>query len=230
MTRTQRAFADRWRQWAVFAALLVLAAGVIWVSSRISAEVEARERAITEADKRGDAVTTLADDVRVLRAQLEAAGKKPKAPDPSRAVKDLPDRVKVPVSIPGPRGPAGRGEKGDRGEPGQPAPTITPRDGRDGADSTVPGPQGEKGEPGADSTVPGPQGDKGDPGEQGPPGPAPSGWSFTYRGTDYECTPDGDGSGHYGCDPVSEPPPSDPPGLLGVAALVTMLPTSYRRL
>lgn len=179
MTKTQIVLAQRWRSLATVAALLALAGAVLWVSGRISAEVEAREQVTAEADRRGTAVSTLARDVRQLRVQLEEAGEKPKAPDPSVAVRDLPDRAAVPVPIPGPRGP-----KGDQGEP---APTISAADGRDGppgapgapgADSTVPGPPGPQGQPGADSTVPGPQGPRGAPGEQGPAGPVcPDGYS-----------------------------------------------------
>jgi hypothetical protein len=66
--------------------------------------------------------------------------------------------------------------------------TATNIEGPPGADSTVPGPKGDKGDtgdqgvpgaPGADSTVPGPKGDKGDKGDTGdqgvpgPPGPVP---------------------------------------------------------
>ena len=83
-----------------------------------------------EADKRGEAVATLAGDVRVLRAQLEALGKKPKAPDPAQAVDDLPGRVEVPVPIPGPRGERGErgpaGRPGEDGEKGDPGPTGAP--------------------------------------------------------------------------------------------------------
>lgn len=169
MTRTQHVLAQRWRTLATIAAMLALAGGVIWVSSRISTEVQRGDQLAAEADKRGDAVATLAEDVRILRAQLEAAGKKPKAPDPSAAVDDLPARAEVPVPIPGPPGP-----RGPQGRPGRPAPTISPDAGpagRPGADSTVPGPPGPSGAPGADSTVPGPRGEKGERGDTGPAGP-----------------------------------------------------------
>jgi hypothetical protein len=63
-----------------------------------------------------------------------------------------------PTSLVGPAGADSTvpGPKGDKGDTG-PA----------GADSIVPGPQGEVGPAGADSTVPGPQGDKGDKGDTG---------------------------------------------------------------
>jgi hypothetical protein len=172
----ERALAGRWRWIAIFCWLLGLSGAAIIGYSWYSQLAD-------EADLRGQAVSTLAGDVRVLRAQVQAAGETPKAPDPSKAVEDLDDRARVPVPIPGPQGP--RGQKGD---PGEPAPTITPAPGasgapgQPGANSTVPGPQGPKGEPGADSTVPGPQGPQGERGEQGPPGPAgqscPEGYSW----------------------------------------------------
>ena len=165
MTRTERALAGRWRWIAVLCWLLALSGAVVIGWSWYSQLAD-------EADKRGTAVSTLAGDVRVLRAQVQAEGKVPKAPDPSKAVEDLDDRARVPVPIPGPPGP--------RGPAGKDAPTITPSpgapgaSGKDGADSTVPGPAGPAGPPGADSTVPGPSGPAGAdstvPGPSGPPG------------------------------------------------------------
>jgi hypothetical protein len=80
-------------------------------------------------------------------------------------VKDaLPDTLKAladsPGGIVGPTGPAG--EDGYT-----PVKGVDYFDGKDGAASTVPGPQGPKGDTGAASTVPGP---KGDTGPQGLPG------------------------------------------------------------
>jgi len=204
VTRTERALAGRWRWIAVFCWLLALSgAGVIgwsWYSQLAD-----------EANKRGTAVSTLAGDVRVLRAQVQAAGETPKAPDPSKAVEDLDDRARVPVPIPGPQGP--------KGDPGKPAPTITPSPGasgapgQDGADSTVPGPTGP---PGADSTVPGPQGpqgeqgEKGDTGDRGPTGPAcPDGYSLQAPSYDPDalvCRKDG----------APDPTPSKGGGLLSL--------------
>jgi type II secretory pathway pseudopilin PulG len=203
MTRAERAFARRRHLLWIAAALLALSGAVILTWQRIDREASARKEAIAEANLRGDAVSTLAGDVRQLRSQLQAKGEKPAAPDPAKAVEDLPDRAAVPVPIPGPPGP--------KGDPGKPAPTITPspgasgRPGASGADSTVPGPQGPQGEPGADSTVPGPEGPAG---ERGETGPAPSGWTYTDgAGATYECTPDGDGSTHYTCRSTGQPTP-----------------------
>lgn len=239
MTRTERAFVRRRHLLWITCAFLALTGFGILIWQRIDAgdrradqfAAESKE-AKAEADLRGTAVSTLAGDVRALRQQVKAEGETPVAPDPTKAVDDLPARAEVPVPIPGPPGP-----KGDKGDPGKAAPTITPSPGapgvpgQPGADSTVPGPQGPQGEPGADSTVPGPQGPQG---ERGEPGPPPSGWTFTDdRGNTYDCTPDGDGSTHYTCRMTSQgagPPSteSNGRGLLGMAALV--MSASYRRL
>ncbi|MET9816502.1 collagen-like protein [Streptomyces sp. NPDC006355] len=157
MTRTQKALEQRWRSFAVAAVLLVLSGAVVLVWLRIDSEARRADALAAEADLRGGAVSTLAGDVRLLREQLKAEGATPAAPDPSRAVEDLPARAEVPVPIPGPAGP--RGPKGDQGEPG---PTVTPAPGPSG-------PSGAQGEPGA--TVTGPAGPPGPTGPAGPPGP-----------------------------------------------------------
>ncbi|MEV8394846.1 MULTISPECIES: collagen-like protein [unclassified Streptomyces] len=151
----QPILAQRWRSLAVAAVLLVLSGAVILVWLRINAEASRADALAAEANRRGDAVSVLAGDVRVLREQIKAEGKTPAAPDPARAVDDLPSRAEVPVPIPGPAGP-----RGPQGEPGKAAPTITPS----------PGPSGAQGEPGA--TVTGPLGPAGPTGPAGPPGPA----------------------------------------------------------
>jgi hypothetical protein len=181
VTRTERALARRWRPLALLCWLVALSGAVVIVWGRIDAETSRADQLAAEADRRGQAVTTLATDVRELRTQVRSEGETPVAPDPSDAVDDLPARAEVPVPIPGPRGP--------QGEPGRPAPTITPppgasgAPGRDGNDSTVPGPVGPQGPPG--DTVTGPPGPQGERGEQGPrgepgaPGPAcPDGYSL----------------------------------------------------
>ena len=245
MTRTQTALAQRWRGLAVAAVLLVLSGAVLLVWLRIDAEERRAEQLAAEATLRGEAVRTLASDVRALRAQITGQGGTPVVPDPAEAVEDLPDRAAIPVTGPpgprgerGPSGPPGSpgppGKEGEDGQPGSPGPTGAPgRDGEDGRDGTPgrdgedgqpgaagpPGPQGERGEPGP----PGPQGEPGPPGEQGPPGPRgetgppPAGWSFTYLGVTYECTPDAEGSAHYTCRPRRapdrQPQPSSTPSL-----------------
>lgn len=227
MTRAEQALFRRRHLLWIACALLALTGFSILIWQRIDAGDRRATELATEADLRGTAVSTLAGDVRALRQQVKAEGKTPVAPDPTKAVKDLPDRAEVPVPIPGPPGP-----KGDKGDTGKAAPTITPSPGtpgapgQPGADSTVPGPQGAQGEPGADSTVPGPQGERG---EAGPP---PSGYTlYDPDGTVYECTQDGDGSTHYTCRATSTPEPSPNSqgrGLLGAAALI--MTASYRRL
>ncbi|MCX4969393.1 collagen-like protein [Streptomyces sp. NBC_00654] len=176
MTRrhAQPILAQRWRSLAVAAVLLVLSGAVVLVWLRIDAESSARREAIAEANLRGDAVTTLAGDVRVLREQIKAEGKTPAAPDPARAVEDLPRRAEVPVPIPGPAGP-----RGPQGEPGKAAPTITP----------APGATGPQGDPG--DTVTGPQGPVGPTGPAGPPGPDGPAGQDGQNGEDGEDGTDG---------------------------------------
>ncbi|PAZ15694.1 hypothetical protein CLM62_12925 [Streptomyces sp. SA15] len=229
MTRAEFVLYRNRRLLLLVAILLTLGGGVALSLILIGREADARQDLAREADLRGTAVSTLAGDVRALRAQIKAEGETPVAPDPSRAVEDLPDRAEVPVPIPGPRGP-----EGDPGAPGSPGPSGSRgsdgADGQDGGPGT-PGPSGEPGSdgaPGADGAAgepgpPGPQGEPGpagppgpagEPGEQGPAGPPPSGWTFEYRGATYECTPDGDGSGHYTCRNTSGGEDGDLPGPL----------------
>lgn len=215
MTRTQRVLHERRVLLWIVAALLFLGGGLGVAFLLIDREAGLREQATVEADLRGEALSVVAGDVRALRAQVEAGGETPVAPDPSKAVEDLEDRIEVPVPIPGPVGP--------QGEPGKDAPTITPspgpigpqgEDGEDGADSTVPGPTGP---PGADSTVPGPagapgrDGRDGTDGEDGATGSPPASWTFTYNGTEYTCQPVDDfdrSNPRYTCDSQG-PNPSD---------------------
>lgn len=185
MTRTQSAlYRARHVLWAF--GIVLFAGGlaaVVWLvldRDRLASDLE------QEANLRGTAVSTLAGDVRALRSQVQAGGETPVAPDPSRAVEDLPDRAEVPVPIPGPPGPAG--SPGPSGSPG--------RDGADGvgqpgsAGATGPpgavGPTGPVGPPGASVTGPpgvmGPQGERGEKGDTGERGPAgqscPDGFSW----------------------------------------------------
>lgn len=226
MTRAQAALARGWRSFAVAAVLLVLSGAVVLVWLRIDAEIAARKDAIAEANLRGDAVATLAGDVRVLREQIKADGKTPAVPDPSRAVDDLPARSEVPVPIPGPTGPRGpQGEPGDTGPSGSPG-----QNGEDGASGTdgANGADGAQGEPGAVGPSgpagpigpTGPQGERGDKGETGergpagPPGPScPDGYSLQAPAWDPDtlvCRRDGA--------PPPEEPPSSSAGLLGLPA------------
>ncbi|MET9411262.1 collagen-like protein [Streptomyces sp. NPDC002935] len=230
MTRTERVLAHRWKPIALLAFLLFLTGAVLLVYVRVQAEATRADQLADEADLRGTAVSTLAGDVRALREQVKAKGGTPVAPDPTKAVKDLPDRAEVPVPIPGPPGP-----KGDKGDPGMAAPTITPSPGTSGAPGAngsngVTGPQGPQGDQG-DPGVAGPQGEQGVQGDRGATGPAPSGWTYTDgTGATYECTPDDDGSTHYTCRSTSSgsTPPSQGHGLLGSAVLA--MTARYRKL
>ncbi|MEV3855037.1 collagen-like protein [Streptomyces sp. NPDC050095] len=210
MTRTQAALAQRWRTLTVAAVLLILAGAVVLVWLRINGADRRAEELAAEADARGHAVSTLAGDVRVLRTQIKESGGTPAAPDPARAVDDLPDRAQVPVPVPGPRG-----VKGDRGEPGKAAPTPTPVPGASGA-------KGDQGEPGATVTgPPGPSGPAGADGKDGADGhdgqTCPNRYSLQTPSWDVDalvCRRDGAPDP----DPPSTPAPTPTPSVLGLPA------------
>lgn len=185
MTRTERMLYRRRHLLWIAAALLFLGGAIGVAFLWIQHEANRADQLADEADLRGTAVSTLATDVRQLRAQVKAEGKTPVAPDPTKAVEDLPDRAEVPVPIPGPKGDKGTpgnpghdgsdGSDGKAGEPGQDGSAGTP--GKDGA----PGVDGQDGAPGekGDKGDPGEKGEKGDPGERGPAGPTcPDGYSL----------------------------------------------------
>ncbi|AEM87099.1 hypothetical protein [Streptomyces violaceusniger] len=199
MTRTHAVLAHRWRTIALACWLVAMTGVVLLVWARISAADHRGDQLRTEADRRGAAVSTLATDVRQLRSQVKAEGKTPVAPDPSEAVKDLPDRAEVPVPIPGPRGPSGPPGKADDGTDG-----ANGKNGQDGKD-------GAPGTPGADSTVPGPAGPAGPEGPQGPAGPPGKDGQDGAPGTDGK-----DGRDGQTCpDGYSlQPPPDDPDALV----------------
>lgn len=188
MHRRPDVLVRQWRTFALAAVLLVLSGAVLLVWLRIGAADQRADDLAAEADRRGSAVSTLAGDVRVLRAQIAAKGETPAAPDPGRAVADLPDRSQVPVPIPGPAG--ARGERGATGPAGKDAPTPTP----------IPGPTGPPGADGATVTgPPGPAGPAGADGKNGADG------VNGRDGTDGQTCPDG-----YSL----QPPPGDPDGLM----------------
>ena len=219
----QPILAQRWRSLAVAAVLLVLSGAVILVWLRIDAESNRADALASEANLRGDAVSTLAGDVRVLRAQIKADGKTPAAPDPARAVDDLPARAEVPVPIPGPAGP-----RGPQGEPGKPAPTITPSPGQSGA----------QGEPGATVTgPPGPTGPVGPAGPAGPPGKDGTDGKNGTDGSDGQTCPDGYTLEAPSWDPDAlvcrrdgAPQPSDPSPSPTSSQLLLGLPAERRRI
>lgn len=228
MTGAERAFVRRRHLLWIACALLALTGFSILIWQRIDTETRRGDQLAEEADLRGTAVSTLAGDVRALRQQIKAKGGTPVAPDPTKAVSNLPARAEVPVPIPGPPGP-----KGDKGDSGSPGPTGSPGSAGASGEPGVPGAagaDGAQGEPGPAGPQ-GEQGPKGDTGEQGPP---PSGWTYTDgQGVTYDCTPDSDDSTHYTCRATSTPEPSSSPqgqgrGLLGMAALT--MTARYRKL
>lgn len=156
MTRTQSIlYRARHGLWTI--AVLLFVGGSMAVVWLLVDRADLADRLEQEANLRGTAVSTLAGDVRALRAQVKAEGATPVAPDPTKAVKNLPDRAEVPVPIPGPQGPPGA--RGDPGEPGEAGASGAP--GADGSDGS-PGPVGPSG----------PVGPQGEQGPVGPPGPA----------------------------------------------------------
>lgn len=195
MTRTQDAlYRARHLLWAL--ALLLFLGGVAAVSWLLFDRARLADQLAREADLRGTAVSTLAGDVRALRQQVKAEGKTPVAPDPTKAVADLPARAEVPVPIPGPPGPAGpAGSPGPSGPPGQPG--SAGRAGENG----LPGAVGPSGPPGP----PGPSGAPGAAGPAGPPGPAGQDGKDGKDGRDGQTCPAG-----YSL----QTPPDDPDALV----------------
>jgi hypothetical protein len=177
MTRTERTIVLHWRGIATACAIVALF-GLSWALwHRVDADRAASDRrysaAAAEANKRGDAVSTLAGDVRALRAQVQAKGGTPVAPDPSKAVPSLSARAEVPVPIPGPPGPAG--SPGPSGFPGKAGAT---------------GSSGASGAPGAAGPT-GPAGPQGEQGPAGPAGPAGQDGKDGTDGRDGQTCPDG---------------------------------------
>ncbi|MCX5062599.1 MULTISPECIES: collagen-like protein [unclassified Streptomyces] len=201
-SRFERLLAPRWRSVFLVCVLITLCGVAVILWARIDAGDRRADQMQDEVDRRGKAVSTLARDVRALRAQVRAGGGTPAAPDPSEAVDDLLDRIRVPAALPGARGEKGErgatgsggaagagGASGPRGEPGPSGPPGP--EGQDGPEGS-PGPSGPPGDPGpagadgftgaagpegrsgSDGTqgVQGPRGEKGEPGPKGDPGPA----------------------------------------------------------
>ncbi|MEV7389641.1 collagen-like protein [Streptomyces sp. NPDC091215] len=167
MTRAERQIVQHWRGLATLCAIVALF-GIAWATwHRVDASDQRAAAAAAEANRRGNALTTVAGDVRALRAQVKSLGKTPVAPDPSKAVANLPARTVVPVPIPGPSG-----------VPGSPGP------------SGAPGATGAAGLPGA-SGSPGAVGPTGPQGVQGPAGPAGPAGQDGRDGTDGQTCPDG---------------------------------------
>lgn len=223
MTWTQGVLARRWRHLGLAAFLMLLTGAVLLVWHRIDAESSRADALAAEADRRGAAVSTLAGDVRVLRAQIQARGGTPAAPDPAKAVENLPGRAQVPVPVPGPpgeRGPAGEpGPSGSPGPAGSPGPSGAP--GTDGS-AGIPGPAGAQGPAGPQGPA-GAPGKDGTDGRDGTDGQPPMSWTFDYSGATYTCTradPFDPGSPRYTCtstspQPSQSPTPQSPAAVLG---------------
>lgn len=221
MTRTERLLGrHRYLLW-ITAALLFLGGGLALAFLQISQAESRADQLAAEADLRGGAVTTLATDVRTLRSQIQAKGGTPAAPDPSRAVEDLPDRAEVPVPIPGPPGPRGpKGDTGEVGPPATPSPGPSGAAGRDGADSQVPGPAGPKGDPGP-AGADGKDGADGHDGTDGRDGQTcPAGYSLQ--------TPPGDPDALV-CRRNGASTPDNPPPAPGQSPALFGLPPDRRR-
>ncbi|MFS8201262.1 collagen-like protein [Streptomyces sp. CWNU-52B] len=202
MTRVQRVLAVRWRSLFLVCVLIALSGVAVILWARIDSGDRRADELRAESDRRGDAVSTLAHDVRALRAQVEAGGGTPAAPDPSDAVDDLLDRVRVPTAAhgePGAKGERGAtgaggqtgpgGERGVRGVSGSPGPSGSPGASGHSGDQGPPGTDGTNGTDGAGGPAgpPGPdgakgyqgirgdsgsRGEQGEKGEKGDPGPA----------------------------------------------------------
>lgn len=218
MKRTQRALhQSRHLLWAT-AILLFFGGAVAIIYLMIDRDRMATQLA-DEANLRGQAVSTLAGDVRALRQQVKAAGKTPVAPDPTKAVSNLPARAQVPVPIPGPPGPAG-----PAGPAGSPGPSGSP--GSNGSN----GQPGSNGSPGAvgqsgPAGPAGPQGPQGEQGPAGPQGPAGKDGKDGADGRDGQSCPDGYSWQTPNYDPdakvcrrdgAPQPEPSKGSGLLGL--------------
>ncbi len=189
MTRIERMLALRWRKIFLVCVLIALSGIAVILWARINEGERRADRLTEEATRRGEALSTLAEDVRTLRRQVSAAGGTPAAPDPSDAVDDLLARVRAPAGAPGAAGSPGAtgktgktGKAGTSGERGEAGPTGPPgANGERGptgeqGEAGSPGPAGADGANGADgATGPmgpaGPQGETGAKGERGETGP-----------------------------------------------------------
>lgn len=182
MTRTESAlYRARHLLW-IATGIIVLAGGLAFAFYLIGRESHRADLLADEASLRGNAVSTLAGDVRALRQQVKAEGKTPVAPDPSRAVDDLSARSKVPVPIPGPPGLTGSpGPSGAAGRNGV--------NGKPGAS----GVSGASGAPGGNGTPggAGPTGPAGPQGAAGPAGPAGKDGADGRDGQDGQTCPAG---------------------------------------
>ncbi|SDK22291.1 Collagen triple helix repeat-containing protein [Streptomyces indicus] len=215
MTRIERMLALRWRKIFLVCVLIALSGVAVILWARIDSGERRADRMAEEAARRGEALSTLAEDVRTLRAQVEASGGTPAAPDPSVAVDDLLARIRIPAGAPGAPGKAGEsGRPGARGEAGVPG--LQGPEGLPGAvgPEGVPGEAGPSGAPGpagadgADGAA-GPEGPAGPPGPGGAPGPAGPAGETGAKGERGDAGPQGDPG------PQGAQGPAGPPGATG---------------
>jgi hypothetical protein len=126
-SRFERLLAPRWRSVFLVCVLVALSGIAVILWARIDAGERRADGMQAEADRRGQAVSTLAQDVRALRAQIRADGGTPAVPDPSEAVDGLIDRIRVPAALAGAPGAKGDdGAPGTRGLRGEPGPSGSP--------------------------------------------------------------------------------------------------------
>lgn len=206
MIQLERLLARRWRSVFLVCVLIALSgvAAILW--ARIDAGDRRADQLAAEADRRGEAVSTLARDVRTLRAQVRSQGGTPAAPDPSDAIDDLLARVRVPAVAPGSPGEDGAdGADGSEGKPGDKGARGSGGQQGDPGDPGEPGEPGKSGEPGEPGPT-GPPGVDGRDGEQGPEGPAGS------AGSDGPPGPAGAGGATGPAGPAG---PAGPPGERG---------------
>ncbi|MGV9352271.1 collagen-like protein [Streptomyces misionensis] len=186
MSRVQiRAEERRWRRgdFLTVAAAVVLGAALAW----ILLSVQGLRHDLAVANGARDA----------LARQVQQLGHTPVGGPPG-------SRGAPGKSVVGPQGP--EGEPGSPGPTGPPGPSGSPgKTGKAGAEGTPgssgsPGPTGAVGAPGQQGEA-GPQGPAGQPGPAGPAGKdgrdgkdgadgkPPAGWTFTYLGATYTCSP-----------------------------------------
>ena len=208
-SRFERLLAARWRSVFLVCVLIALSGIAVILWARIDAGDRRADQMQDEADRRGQAVSTLARDVRALRAQVRAGGGTPAAPDPSEAVDGLIDRIRVPAGLPGARGE--KGDKGDKGAGGEPGANGSQGPRGELGPSGPPGPEGPEGPKGQEGPEgsPGPEGPSGGPGSpgaDGATGPAGSSGSDGTRGVPGPQGPKGDTG------PKGDPGPACPDG------------------
>jgi hypothetical protein len=193
----------RWRDLAIVAALVIVAAAIAWGAAQVAQLRSGSDLVNQQLSQSQRNVDTLADQVRHL------GGVPTVNPLPGPRGEAGPQGGNGPAGPAGPPGPIGPpGPAGPPGQPGPPGPAGA--DGSDGTDGTA----GSDGTDGADGSD-GDRGPPGDPGPAGPPGPPPAGWTFTFGGATWRCAPDGPGSDTYTCTPdagpTTEPSPEPTP-------------------